>query len=94
MSPQLTQRLRAALPHPRLFVMYGQTEATSRISWLPPEKLDEKLGSVGIPVQGMQWKILREDGSPAGVGDSGDTDLLPPRFSGPRRPTPENRDRG
>ncbi|HET6782812.1 MAG TPA: AMP-binding protein [Pseudoxanthomonas sp.] len=72
MSPQLTQRLRAALPHPRLFVMYGQTEATSRISWLPPEKLDEKMGSVGIPVQGMQWKVLREDGSPADVGDSGE----------------------
>ncbi|MGH8026815.1 MAG: class I adenylate-forming enzyme family protein [Pseudoxanthomonas sp.] len=72
MSPQLTQRLRAALPHPRLFVMYGQTEATSRISWLPPEKLDEKLGSVGIPVQGLQWKILREDGSPADAGDSGE----------------------
>lgn len=72
MSPQLTTRLRAALPHPRLFVMYGQTEATSRISWLPPEKLDEKLGSVGIPVQGLQWKILREDGSVAAAGDSGE----------------------
>lgn len=72
MSPQLTQRLRAALPKPRLFVMYGQTEATSRISWLPPEKLDEKPGSVGIPVQGVRWKILHEDGSPAGVGDSGE----------------------
>ncbi|MET0755455.1 MAG: fatty acid--CoA ligase family protein, partial [Pseudoxanthomonas sp.] len=72
MSPQLTNRLRAALPAPRLFVMYGQTEATSRISWLPPEKLDEKLGSVGIPVQGLQWKILREDGSQAAAGDSGE----------------------
>ena len=72
MSPQLTTRLRAALPHPKLFVMYGQTEATSRISWLPPEKLDEKLGSVGIPVQGLHWKILHEDGSPADAGDSGE----------------------
>ncbi|MET0654519.1 MAG: AMP-binding protein [Pseudoxanthomonas sp.] len=72
MSPQLTNRLRAALPAPQLFVMYGQTEATSRISWLPPEKLDEKLGSVGIPVQGLQWKILREDGSQAAAGDSGE----------------------
>jgi acyl-CoA synthetase (AMP-forming)/AMP-acid ligase II len=72
MSPQLTRRLRTALPHPRLFVMYGQTEATSRISWLPPEKLEEKLGSVGIPVQGMQWKILHEDGMPAGTGESGE----------------------
>ena len=72
MSPQLTSRLRATLPHPRLFVMYGQTEATSRISWLPPERLEEKLGSVGIPVRGVQWKILREDGSPTAPGDSGE----------------------
>jgi acyl-CoA synthetase (AMP-forming)/AMP-acid ligase II len=72
MSPQLTQRLHAALPDPRLFVMYGQTEATSRISWLPPEKLDEKLGSVGVPVQGLQWKVLQEDGGPADAGDSGE----------------------
>ena len=72
MSSLLTRRLRAALPHPQLFVMYGQTEATSRISWLPPEMLEEKLGSVGIPVQGVQWKILREDGSPADAGENGE----------------------
>ena len=72
MSPALTQRLRDALPHPRLFVMYGQTEATSRISWLPPHRLDEKLGSVGIPVQGLEWKILRDDHTPATQGEPGE----------------------
>jgi acyl-CoA synthetase (AMP-forming)/AMP-acid ligase II len=34
----------------RFFVMYGQTEATARISYLPPERLDDKLGSIGIPI--------------------------------------------
>ena len=72
MSPALTQRLREALPHPLLFVMYGQTEATSRISWLPPHKLDEKLGSVGIPVQGLEWKILGDDHTPAAQGEAGE----------------------
>jgi acyl-CoA synthetase (AMP-forming)/AMP-acid ligase II len=72
MSPALTQKLRTALPQPRLFVMYGQTEATSRISWLPPERLDEKLGSVGIPVQGVSWKIQCEDGSDAAPGHDGE----------------------
>ena len=72
MSPALTQRLREALPHPRLFVMYGQTEATSRISWLPPHKLDEKLGSVGLPVQGLEWKILGDDHTPAAQGEAGE----------------------
>lgn len=72
MAPALTQRLREVLPHPRLFVMYGQTEATSRISWLPPERLHEKLGSVGIPIDGVQWCVRRDDGSEADTGESGE----------------------
>ena len=43
MSPALTRRVRDALPGPRLFVMYGQTEATSRLTYLSPERLDAKL---------------------------------------------------
>lgn len=72
MSPTLTRRLRSALPHARLFVMYGQTEATSRLTWLPPERLDEKLGSAGIPVDGVTLKIVREDGADAGTGELGE----------------------
>jgi acyl-coenzyme A synthetase/AMP-(fatty) acid ligase len=32
------------------FVMYGQTEATARISYLPPEKTLLKVSSIGIPI--------------------------------------------
>lgn len=35
-----------------LFVMYGQTEATARIAYVPPDKLEEKLASIGIPIPG------------------------------------------
>jgi acyl-CoA synthetase (AMP-forming)/AMP-acid ligase II len=72
MSPSLTRRLRAALPQTRLFVMYGQTEATSRLTWLPPERLEEKLGSVGIPVDGVEMRIVRDDGSDATTGEEGE----------------------
>lgn len=34
----------------RFFVMYGQTEATARISYVPPEQLSQKIGSVGIAI--------------------------------------------
>lgn len=34
----------------KLFVMYGQTEASPRISYLPWEKLEFKKGSIGIPI--------------------------------------------
>jgi acyl-CoA synthetase (AMP-forming)/AMP-acid ligase II len=40
-----------ALPHAKIFVMYGQTEATARLSYLPPELLAPKIDrSEGIPV--------------------------------------------
>jgi len=72
MAPAVADRVRGLLPEARLFLMYGQTEATSRISWLPPERLDEKRGSVGIPVQDTHWRILAEDGTAAGVGQGGE----------------------
>jgi acyl-CoA synthetase (AMP-forming)/AMP-acid ligase II len=34
----------------RFYVMYGQTEATARISYVPPERLPEKIGSIGIAI--------------------------------------------
>ena len=36
-----------AFPDIRFNVMYGQTEATARLSYLPPEDLRRKLGSLG-----------------------------------------------
>ncbi len=36
----------------RFFTMYGQTEATARISVLPPEMLPSKTGSVGFAIPG------------------------------------------
>ncbi len=36
----------------RFFVMYGQTEATARIAYVPPDRLADKPGSAGIAVPG------------------------------------------
>jgi acyl-CoA synthetase (AMP-forming)/AMP-acid ligase II len=72
MAPALTTRLRAALPAARLYVMYGQTEATARLTWLPPERLDEKLGSVGLPIPGVTIAVRREDGTGAATDEVGE----------------------
>ena len=72
MSPALTRRVRDALPGPRLFVMYGQTEATSRLTYLPPERLDDKPGSVGRPLAGVEIAVLRDDGQRAATGEDGE----------------------
>jgi acyl-CoA synthetase (AMP-forming)/AMP-acid ligase II len=47
----------------RLFVMYGQTEATARIAILPHDRLPEKLGSAGLPVPGGSISIRLDDGT-------------------------------
>jgi acyl-CoA synthetase (AMP-forming)/AMP-acid ligase II len=72
MSPQLTRRLREALPRTQLFVMYGQTEATARLTYLPPARLDDKLGSVGIAISGVEIEVRRDDGSVAAANETGE----------------------
>ncbi len=71
MPPALTERVRAAFPTAQLFVMYGQTEATARLTYLPPAMLDAKLGSVGVPIAGLAIEVRREDGARADVGETG-----------------------
>jgi acyl-CoA synthetase (AMP-forming)/AMP-acid ligase II len=41
----------------RLYVMYGQTEAGPRMSTLPSEWVDQKLGSVGLALPGARFEI-------------------------------------
>lgn len=40
-----------------LFTMYGQTEATARMTVLPPDQMPARLGSVGRPIPGGQVAI-------------------------------------
>ena len=47
----------------RFYVMYGQTEAAPRMGYLPAERALEKCGSMGIPVPGGTFHLIREDGS-------------------------------
>ena len=47
----------------RLVVMYGQTEATARISYVPPERLAEKIGTIGVPIPGGRLRLESLDGA-------------------------------
>lgn len=44
----------------KFFVMYGQTEATARITYVPPERLSNKIGSIGISIPGGELKIMSD----------------------------------
>jgi acyl-CoA synthetase (AMP-forming)/AMP-acid ligase II len=70
-SAKIEQLLRE-LPQVRFFVMYGQTEATARLTYLPPARLPEKLGSVGVPIPGVRIRICNNDGKPVETGATGE----------------------
>ena len=40
--------------------MYGQTEASPRMSYLPPNMLKKKIGSIGIPIPGGKFSLIDE----------------------------------
>lgn len=46
-----------------LYVMYGQTEASPRISYLPPEKALKKIGSIGIPIPDGNLSLIDSKGN-------------------------------
>jgi acyl-CoA synthetase (AMP-forming)/AMP-acid ligase II len=46
-----------------LYVMYGQTEASPRISCVPPERLAEKIGSAGVALPGGTLAIRTSAGT-------------------------------
>lgn len=56
----------------QLFVMYGQTEATARLTCLRPDRLSDKMGSVGLPVEGVELEVRGPDGEPCAVGTQGE----------------------
>lgn len=46
----------------RFYAMYGQTEATARMSYLLWERAEEKCGSIGIAIPGGTFRLLQENG--------------------------------
>ena len=72
LAPQRVVEMRAAVPKTEFYVMYGQTEATARISCLEPQHLDEKLGSAGCPLDNLKVRIVDEGGKDLPAGQVGE----------------------
>lgn len=59
LGEQTIDNLQQSLPQLQVFAMYGLTEC-KRALYLPPAKSKTKLGSVGIPMPGLEAKIFNE----------------------------------
>jgi acyl-CoA synthetase (AMP-forming)/AMP-acid ligase II len=70
MTQSTTDWVRLTFAPAKLFTMYGQTEATARLSYLPPERAD-KQNSIGIPVSGVELRVVDEHGVTLPCGAQG-----------------------
>jgi acyl-CoA ligase (AMP-forming) (exosortase A-associated) len=65
------ERLRALLPSARPYLRYGLTEAF-RATYLPPEEIDRRPGSIGKAIPNAEVLVLREDGSQCAPEEPGE----------------------
>ena len=72
LAPERIREMRDAFPTISFYVMYGQTEATARISCMELERWDEKVGSVGQPLENLTIRIVDVDGSELPSGHVGE----------------------
>lgn len=73
MARHTKEALLKALPeHTKLYVMYGATEASARLSYVEPDRLREKIDSIGIPIPGVEMSVLGEEGEELPPGQIGE----------------------
>src|SRR5690606_3522926 len=72
LDPDLTSVLAFRVAPARLFVMYGQTEATARLSYLAPDELERRFGSIGKGIPGVELQVVDERGQPIEPGQLGE----------------------
>ena len=71
LPPAYIEKLRQALPHVRVYSMYGLTEC-KRVSYLPPEEIDRRPGSVGRGMPNEEVWIVDELGRKQPPGEVGE----------------------
>ncbi len=73
MAQPLKRQLRDSLPaHTKIFIMYGATEAAARLSYLDPQRFEDKMGSIGKPIAGVEIRVLDSEGRPVPAGQPGE----------------------
>jgi len=71
-SKHLVEKVRISYPKARIHIMYGLTEASTRLTTLPSEDLERKEGSIGLPIGGVELKIMDEEGRELGPHQQGE----------------------
>lgn len=68
---ELVQRYRQQLPHVRIYLMYGLSEAF-RSTYLPPEQVDKRPSSMGKAIPETEILLVNADGKECGPEEVGE----------------------
>lgn len=80
LAPESLCDIAGRLPGARVFFMYGLTESSTRACVLPPERIPDKPGSVGLPIRGVEVSIAGEEGQILAPGQVGEVRLRGPNI--------------
>jgi long-chain acyl-CoA synthetase len=73
MSKKIKQELRRVLPeHTKIYIMYGATEASARLTYLDPTRFYDKIESIGKAIPDVSMKVLDENGREVAVEQVGE----------------------
>lgn len=72
LSTVFIDEFRAAHPNVDFVVMYGQTEATARLSYLPAELYEKKKGSLGKGIPGVELRVVNGENKQIKPGEVGE----------------------
>ena len=54
------------------YVMYGQTEATARLAYLPADQARARPDSIGRAIPDVELRVFRKNGREAGIHETGE----------------------
>ncbi|HPG41398.1 MAG TPA: class I adenylate-forming enzyme family protein [bacterium] len=72
MAPTLQQEVAAVFAPAKLFIMYGATEASARLSYMDPEALPRKWGSIGKAIPNVDLFVADDRGNELPTGEIGE----------------------
>ena len=72
MPRKITEKLLELFPRKKIYLMYGQTEASPRLTCLDPSKTARKPESAGQPLPGVEISVLDSSGRECAAGESGE----------------------
>jgi acyl-CoA synthetase (AMP-forming)/AMP-acid ligase II len=80
---QISLKISERFPHVQFYMLYGQTEASPRITHLAPKYFAEKESCIGTPLPSIQIQIVDDTGQALGIGEKGELLVKGPNiFSG------------